>query len=356
MRISDASGVPLLEEEVSLAGHAAALREWLAWVRNQRFDEGIAAVSHRVVHGGLRFLRPQLVTEELLTALAELALLDPEHSPQANMGIRSATEALPRVPQIACFDTAFHHDMPAVARHYAIPRRYTDAGVIRFGFHSLSYEYIMQELKSLDPKAARGRVIIAHLGSGASMAAVLDGRCLDTTMGLTPAGGLVMSTRMGDIDPGVLLHLLKSEGLDIESLNRLVNSESGLLGASGSSADMAELLESESSDPRAAEAVALYCYQAKKFLASLVGALGGIDSLIFTAGIGENAPEVRQRICEGLDFLGIEIEPELNRENAPIVSSTESRVLVRVMKTDEDLMLAQHAARLLAEGEADASV
>jgi acetate kinase len=356
MRISDSAGASLLDEEVSLAGHAEALREWFAWLRNQRFDEGIAAIGHRVVHGGPRFVQPQLVTDELLDTLNELTPLDPEHLPQAVAGIRSAAESLPGVPQIACFDTTFHRNMPAVARHYALPRRYTDAGIIRFGFHGLSYEYIMQELKSLDSEAARGRVVVAHLGNGASMAAVLDGRCLDTTMGFTPAGGLIMSTRTGDIDPGVLIHLLKSEGLDPDSLNRLVNAEAGLLGISGTSADMTDLLKSEASDTRAAEAVALFCYQAKKFLAALTGALGGIDTLIFTAGIGENAPAVRQRICEGLSFLGIEIDPALNKQNAPIVSGGSSRVIVRVMKTDEDCMIAKHTRQLIGQGGFHASV
>jgi acetate kinase len=214
----------------------------------------------------------------------------------------------------------------------------------------------MGELRSLDPEAARGRVIIAHLGNGASMAAVLDGRCLDTTMGFTPAGGLVMSTRTGDLDPGVLIHLLRSEGLDAGSLGRLVNSEAGLLGVSGTSADMAALLEAEASEPRAAEAVALFCYQAKKYLAGLAGALGGVDTLVFTAGIGENAPAVRRRICEGLGFLGIEIDPALNEKQAPVISAAGSRVTVRVMKTDEDLMIARNVGRLIAQGEVHARV
>jgi acetate kinase len=355
-RISDSARASLRDEEVSLAGHAEALRQWFVWLHHQRFDDGIAAIGHRVVHGGLRFMEPQLVTEELLSALGELTSLDPEHLPQAVAGIQSAAEALPDIPQIVCFDTAFHRDMPVVARQYALPRRYTDAGVIRFGFHGLSYEYIMQELKSLDPEHAGGRVVIAHLGNGASMAAVLDGRCLDTTMGFTPAGGLVMSTRTGDIDPGVLIHFLKSGGFDADSLNRLVNSEAGLLGVSGTSADMADLLESETLDPRAAEAVALFCYQAKKSLAALTGVLGGIDTLIFTAGIGENASAVRQRICEGLGFLDIEVDPALNEANSPVISADGSRVVVRVMKTDEDLMIARHAKRLIAQGGVHAPV
>ncbi|MPZ50126.1 MAG: acetate/propionate family kinase [Dehalococcoidia bacterium] len=356
MRISDSDGATLLDKEVPLSEHASAFREWFGWLREQGLDEGIAAAGHRVVHGGLDFVQPQLVTDELLTSLEELAALDPEHTRQAVAGIRLAAESLPKALQVACFDTAFHRDMPLVAQRYALPRRYTDAGVIRFGFHGLSYEYVMQELAAMDPGAARGRVIIAHLGNGASMAAVRDGVCIDTTMGFTPAGGLVMSSRSGDLDPGVLIHLLRRDGLGAEALNRLVNSESGLLGVSGMSGDMADLLEVEASDPRAAEAVALFCYQAKKFLAGLAAALGGVDALVFTAGIGENAPAVRQRICDGLGFLGVELEPALNEENAPVISATGGRVTVRVMKTDEDLMIARHVKRLISQGGIHASV
>ena len=221
----------------------------------------------------------------------------------------------------------------------------------RYGFHGLSYEYILQELRALDGDAADGRVIVAHLGNGASMAAVHHGVGVDTTMGLTPTGGLVMGTRAGDLDPGVLLYLLESRGLDAAALSRLVNKEAGLLGVSGSSADMQELLEREAADPRAAEAVALFCYQARKFLGALVAALGGLDTLVFTAGIGQHAAAIRGRICDGLQYLGLEIDAARNAKHAPIISSDASRVVVRVMPTDEDLMIARHTYRLIAEKE-----
>ena len=346
----------LLEEETAVRDHLAACRRWFAWLQSRCFGDDIVAVGHRLVYGGLEFAQPQPITDALLDSLAALTPLDPEHMPQALAVVRFVREALPAVPQVACFDTAFHRDMPAVAQRYALPRRYTDAGIIRFGFHGLSYEYIIQELRRLDPVAAHGRVLIAHLGNGASMAAVRDGVCVDTTMGFTPAGGLVMSTRTGDLDPGVIVHLLRSYGPGPEALSRLINSESGLLGVSGMSGDMADLLKDEASRPEAAEAVALFCYQARKFAGALAAALGGLDTLVFTAGIGENAPPVRDRVCEGLGFLGLDIEHELNQQNAAIVSSPRSRVVVRVMKTDEDQMIARHTSRLISRGDRNASV
>jgi acetate kinase len=251
------------------------------------------------------------------------------------------------VPQVACFDTAFHRQMPAIAQMYALPRDLWDVGVTRYGFHGLSYEYILQELRALDGDAANGRVIVAHLGHGASMAAMHHGVAVDTTMGLTPTGGLVMSTRTGDLDPGVLLFLLQSQGLTPAALSRLVNKEAGLLGVSGSTADMQELLVREAADPRAADAVALFCYQARKQLGGLVAALGGLDTLVFTAGIGEHSAVIRARICEGLGYLGLEVEAERNAAHAPIISGHASRVVVRVIPTDEDLMIARHTHRLI---------
>src|SRR5262249_43323752 len=275
--------------------------------------------------------------------------LDTEHLPQAIRAIESLQQIYPAVPQIACFDTAFHRRMPSVAQTFALPRRFKDAGIVRYGFHGLSYEYIMHELRALDAGAADGRVIIAHLGNGASMAAVHHGVGVETTMGLTPAGGLVMSSRSGDLDPGVLLFLLESCGLEPSALSQLLNKESGLLGVSGTSADMEDLLERETDDPRAAEAVALFCYQARKFLGALAAALGGLDTLVFTAGIGEHAAPIRARICEGLEFLGLHLDAARNAAHAPIISSDTSRVAARVIPTDEDLMIARHTRRLINE-------
>ena len=264
--------------------------------------------------------------------------------------IESIRHAYPTVPQVACFDTAFHRQMPRVAQMYPLPRDLWDAGVARYGFHGLSYEYILQELRALDGDAADGRVIVAHLGHGASMAAVHHGVAVDTTMGLTPTGGLVMSTRTGDLDPGVLLYLARVARADPAALSRLVNKEAGLLGVSGSTADMQDLLAREAADPRAADAVALFCYQARKFLGGLVAALGGLDTLVFTAGIGEHAAVIRARICDGLGYLGLEVDAARNAEHAPIISSDASRVVVRVIPTDEDLMIARHTHRLIAGG------
>jgi acetate kinase len=240
--------------------------------------------------------------------------------------------------------------MPHVAQLYALPRQFVDAGIIRYGFHGLSYEYILAALRAEDSSAADGRVIIAHLGNGASMAAVRGGASVDTTMGFTPTGGLVMGTRSGDLDPGVLLYLLESRGMDAATLSKVVNHQAGLLGVSGISADMRDLLQRERSDTHAAEALALFCYQARKFLGALAAALGGLNTLIFTGGIGEHAAAIRQRICEGLEFLGIALDQQRNEAHAPIISRDGGPVTVRVMKTNEDLMIARHTYRLLSQG------
>ena len=246
---------------------------------------------------------------------------------------------------MACFDTAFHHDLPRVAQIIAIPRRYEAAGVRRYGFHGLSYAYLMEELARVaGPEAARGRVILAHLGSGASLAAVRDGRCIETTMGLTPTSGLVMGTRCGDIDPGLVRFLMRAEGLTIDQFHDLVNHESGLLGVSETSADLRDLLARQDDDVRAAEAVELFCYRAKTWLGALAAALGGLDTLVFAGGIGENSPEARRRICDGLEFLGIALDERRNAANAPIISTEDGRVAVRVIPTDEESLIARAAA------------
>jgi len=305
------------------------------------------AVGHRVVHGGGAYSKPQLVTADLVTALEALVPIDPDHLPQAVQAVRAMEQIYPSLPQVACFDTSFHAGMPATARRYALPRRITDEGVVRYGFHGLSYEYIMSRLAEIAPAEAAGRVLIAHLGNGASMAAVRGGVGVDTTMGFTPAGGLVMGTRPGDLDPGVLLYLFSQPGETPALLNTLVNKEAGLLGTSGTTADMRELLDRERTDPRAAEAIDLFCYQAKKFLGALAAVLGGPETLVFTGGIGEHAAPVRARICEGLAFLGIRLNRRRNEASAPVISRSGSRVTVRVMNTDEDLMIARHTRRVI---------
>jgi acetate kinase len=253
----------------------------------------------------------------------------------------------PKLPQVACFDTAFHQTMPRVAKLLPIPRRFDAKGIQRYGFHGLSYAYLMEELERLgDTSAKKGRVILAHLGNGASMAAVRDGKSVDTSMGFTPTAGLVMSTRTGDLDPGLACHLSRTENMSAKQFNAMVNFQSGLLGISETSSDMRDLLGRESQDVRAAEAVALFCYQARKWIGAYAAALGGLDTLVFAGGIGENAPVVRARICENLTFLGIDIEEKYNTKNAAVISTAASRVMVRIMHTDEEQMIASMVSRV----------
>jgi acetate kinase len=276
--------------------------------------------------------------------------LAPNHMPHEIAAIVAVRRRYRALPQVACFDTAFHRSMPRVAQMYALPRRYWDRGLVRFGFHGLSYEYIVSELRTLTgDEAAGGRAVIAHLGNGASMAAVLRGKGVDTTMGFTPAGGLVMSSRTGDLDPGVIVHLLDREGVEPKDLNDLINKESWLLGVSTTSSDMKDLLAREASDERAADAVNLFCYQAKKWVGAFAAVLGGLDTLVFTAGVGEHAPEIRRRICRDLEHLGIRIDARRNERNAPVISTEDGPVTVRVIPTDEHRMIARHTERLLRE-------
>ncbi len=351
LHVEDAGGHSLFAHQGALPDHAAALQAFLDWLRERGDEARPDAAGHRVVHGGSQYREPQLVTDEVVAALRDLVPIDPDHLPQAIDAIEATRRAYPAIPQAACFDTAFHRHMPRVARQYALPRELEDAGVIRYGFHGLSYEYVMGELRALDPAAAAGRVVIAHLGNGASMAAVRGGVGIDTTMGFTPTGGLVMGTRSGDLDPGVMLYLLEDRRMDAAALSKLVNKQAGMLGVSGTSGDMQDLLAKEANDERAAEAVALFCYSAKKYLGALVAALGGLDALVFTGGIGEHAAPVRARVCAGLGFLGIDIDSARNGANAPIISRDGASVTVRVIKTNEDLMIARHTYRLMSQGQ-----
>jgi acetate kinase len=345
IRLSDAGGQAITDEQAPVPDYPSALHVFQAALERQNLAPG--AVGHRVVHGGSAYSQPHRVTPELVSTLETLVPVAPDHLPQAIQAIRAIEKTYPALPQVACFDTAFHSSMPPIARRYALPRRLAEAGIVRYGFHGLSYEFIMSELAGAAPAEAAGRVLIAHLGNGASMAAVRAGASMETTMGFTPAGGLVMGTRVGDLDPGVLLYLMEKPGTTPATLSALVNKEAGLLGVSGTTADMRELLEREPTDPRAAEAIDLFCYQAKKYIGALASALGGLETLIFTGGIGEHAAPVRARICEGLGFLGIRLNRARNAASAPIISRSGSPVTVRVMKTDEDLMIARHTRRLL---------
>ncbi len=348
--ISDGSGEKLLDREERLRDHRVALEQVLGWLRDNEWIDQLSTVGHRIVHGGQKYTAPGRIDKALLDDLHGLVPLAPEHLPQAIAAIEKTQEVLPNVPQIACFDTAFHATLPRRARILALPRALTDEGIVRFGFHGLSCEFLVEHLRAIDPAHCGGRAVLAHLGNGASMTAVLDGRSIDTSMGFTPAGGIVMGTRSGDLDPGVLVYLLESKGFTPDRLNELVNREAGLVGISSISADMRILLERRD-DARAAEAVETFCYQARKCLGAYAAALGGLDTVVFAGGIGENAPYVREQICTGLDFLGICLEPARNAGGNEVISTDNSSVKVRVIKTDEDLMIARHSYRLLAHKE-----
>jgi acetate kinase len=335
----------------ALPDHQAALGVLMDWIE-ERIERGeLTGVGHRIVHGGAKYSHPQRITPDMIEELRGLSPFDPEHLPEEIQLAEAFHRRFPGVPQIACFDTAFHHDMPRVAWLLPIPRCYDAKGVRRYGFHGLSYAFLIRELGRIaGATAMNGRVILAHLGSGASMAAVLDGRSIDTTMAFTPAAGLVMGTRSGDIDPGLVSFLARSEQMTTSQFDHMVNRASGLLGVSETSSDMRDLLAREPGDIRAAEAVALFCYQAKKWLGAYVAVLGGLDTLVFAGGIGENAPLVRARICSGLPSLGIELDESRNVRSAGIISTDASRATVRVIRTDEEVVIAESAYWILGFG------
>lgn len=328
--------------------YASAVKLLIDWIDEKEIDGVLIAVGHRIVHGGPHFHEPQLLTSTLMADLRQLTPLDRQHMPGEISLARAFQQRFPQVPQIACFDTAFHHDLPRVAQMLPIPRRYEAQGVRRYGFHGLSYEFLMSELIRTDgADAARGRIILAHLGNGASLAAVTDGKPIDTSMGFTPTAGVPMGTRSGDLDPGLVEYLARTEIMDAKAFNELVNFKSGLLGVSETSADMRDLLAMEAEDPRAAEAVALFCYQVKKCIGSYAAALGGLDTLVFAGGIGELAPVVRARICAGLGFLGIELDASTNERSADLISADGGRVIVRVIRTNEELVIARSVCNVL---------
>ncbi|MBI5902572.1 MAG: acetate/propionate family kinase [Deltaproteobacteria bacterium] len=325
--------------------HRSAADFLIGWIEGEAVLDSVKAVGHRVVHGMER-TGPERVTPDLLAWLNRIKPYDPDHLPLEIELIEAFCRRCPGLPQLACFDTAFHSAMPRAARLLPIPRRYDAQGVRRYGFHGLSYAYLMEELARLSGvEAVMGRVILAHLGNGASMAAVLDGRGVDTSMGFTPAAGLPMGTRPGDIDPGVAWHLMRTENLTPEQFNRIINHESGLLGVSETSSDMRDLIGLQAGDVRAAEAVELFCYQARKWIGAFAAALGGLDTLVFSGGIGENSAEVRSRICGALGFLGVELDGDRNAANGPVISAGPGRVVVRVIRTDEELMIARAVCR-----------
>jgi len=336
---------------VTAPDHTAAVDVLMEWVEKRAEDDALTAVGHRVVHGGPDYSEPQRITANMIAELRRLSPFDPEHLPEELLLTAGFHHRFPDLPQVACFDTAFHHDLPRVARVLPIPRRYEAQGVRRYGFHGLSYAFLMGELARVAGEVAtQGRTILAHLGSGASLAAVRGGKSIDTSMSLTPAAGIPMGTRSGDLDPGLSWYLERTVGLDAKGFNEMVNFQSGLLGVSEISSDMRVLLDREADDVRAAEAVALFCYQVKKCIGGFAAALGGLDTLVFAGGIGENAPAIRSRICDGLGFLGIEFDENQNAANGGVISSFASPAQVRVIRTDEERMIAEMTCRVLGLG------
>jgi len=347
LTFKDSTEKPRNSRSIDTNDHRSVVSFLMDWLESQSNFASIKAVGHRVAHG-MAHTEPEQVTSELLNELHRITPFVPEHLPLEIELIEAFRQRQPALPQVACFDTSFHSAMPRVASLLPIPRRYDAAGIRRYGFHGLSYEFLMEELARLsDPAATRGRVILAHLGNGASLAAVRDGESIDTSMGFTPTSGLVMSRRSGDLDPGLVSYLAHTDQMSAKRFQEMVNHESGLLGLSEISSDLRDLLELESDDIRAAEAVALFCYQAKKWVGSFTAALGGLDTLVFAGGIGENAPLIRGRICDGLGFLGIELDETLNAENSDVISKQGCRVKVRVIRTDEELMIARSVIKAL---------
>ncbi len=346
--VTDLSNGGESSRTISAPDVAAVIGILMKTIEQKIVPSNLKAIGHRVVHGGLRYIRPERVTLKLLEELRRLSSLDPEHLPTEIHLIEAISQRYPQLPQVACFDTAFHNTIPRVARLLPIPRRYEKAGVQRYGFHGLSYAYLMKELAKVGGgEEANGRVILAHLGNGASMAAVKGGKSIETTMGFTPTSGLPMSTRSGDLDPGLVSYLARTDGMTVEQFHEMVNRQSGLLGVSEVSSDMRDLLEREQADPRAAEAVALFCYQAKRWLGGLAAVLGGLDTLVFSGGIGENSPVIRTRICSGLEFLGVELDEGRNRAGETVISTEKSQVVVRVIRTDEEVEIGQSVYEIL---------
>lgn len=341
-------GKPPERKQVSAPDHTTAIARLIESLREHGGLKNYRAIGHRIVHGGPNHFDSQRTDQSLIDDLRSIIAFAPEHLPQAIAMIEVITRQFPDVPQVACFDTAFHKDLPAVARMLPLPRKLWELGVRRYGFHGLSYEYLLRELRRIGkPDEADGRVILAHLGNGASLAAVHHGKPVDTTMGMTPAGGLVMSSRTGDLDPGLVLFLERSQHFAPEQFHRMVNHESGLLGISQTSSDMRQLMAASAFDPRAADAVEMFCYSARKWIGSFAAALGGVDTLVFSGGIGEHQAEVRRRICEPLGFIGIQLDEPRNVNNAPIISRDASPVTVRVIPTDEEVTIFRAVRKLI---------
>src|SRR5579872_5860723 len=346
IEIADQQGHKLLDRDCAAGDQEAAIAAILDWLTAHIGTEAdLAGVGHRVVHGGAEFTAPVLIDDTVLARLKALVPLAPLHQPHNLAAIRAIAGAAPNVPQVACFDTAFHHDQPPPARAFALPRALTDSGVRRYGFHGLSYEYIVSRLPEIAPDCANGRLVVGHLGNGASLCAIKADRSVATTMSLTPLDGLVMGTRCGALDPGVFLYLLQHQGMDAAAIEHMLYQQSGLLGISGVSSDMRTLLASR--EPAAREAVDLFVYRIGRELGSLAAAIGGIDTIVFTGGIGENAAEIRARVCRDAGWLGVALDEAANQAGGPRISQPGAAVSAWVVPTDENLMVARHTRRVL---------
>jgi acetate kinase len=344
--VTDVQGRVLADQLVTGKDYSGAIAEIHDWFRTYVGSEAaLGGVGHRVVHGGSIYFRPVIIDEQVIAGLEELVPLAPLHQPHHIAAIRAFASIAPKVPQVACFDTAFHHDQPPLAREFALPRELSARGIRRYGFHGLSYEYIVAKLPEVAPACVGGKIIVAHLGNGASMCAINEGRSIATTMGFTPVDGLPMGTRTGTLDPGVILYLLQHEKMDPNAIEHLIYERSGLLGVSGLSSDMRTLLASGA--PASNEAIDLFIYRIGRELGSLVASLEGLDALIFTGGIGENASEIRAQVCAHARWAGIILDEEGNSRNGPLMSAPDSAVSVWVVPTDENLVVARHTRRLL---------
>jgi acetate kinase len=341
--LQDGSGQRLMDRIQEFPTHGAAVKTLFTTVMEENHLPQPDAVGHRVVHGGPHHTRHEIITPDLILTLRRLIPFAPLHLPAEILGIDAVTEQFPDLGQAVCFDTAFHRSIPEVARRFPLPRSLWHEGVYRYGFHGLSYEYVVQKLGD----NARGRNIVAHLGNGASMTALQDGCSVDTTMGFTPTAGLMMGTRSGDLDPGLLVYLIEEKGYDTGQLNKLLNHRSGLIGVSGISSDMKTLLEKRDTESHADMAVEMFCYHARKSVGALATVLNGLDGMVFTGGIGERAAPIRELICSGLDHLGIRLDQERNANHAEIISMDDSPCTVRVIPTHEDLVIARHTRKLL---------
>jgi acetate kinase len=346
LRITDSTGQS--ESRQLVVTRDSATAELLHYLEGDSHFAKIQAVGHRLVHGGSKLRNPVIIDSNVRALLEDVIPLAPDHLPAELRAIDEVSRFASSIVQVACFDTAFHSEMPRVARLFGLPKRLSDSGVVRYGFHGLSYEYVTEELR--EHGELQPRTIVAHLGNGASIAALRDGISIDTSMGMTPSGGLVMSTRSGDLDPGVILYLLRSCGFSVGDLDNATSRSGGLLGISETSSDVRDLLAASRTDARAGDAIEVFCYQARKFIGAYAAVLGGIDALVFTGGIGEHSPDARWQICEQLEFLGVRIDPALNRSNAPIISIAQSSAVVRIVKTREDVMIAKRVRETLVDG------